>query len=768
MKKSISFAILVSVLALCLSGLPAASPSQVSMNFFNADIDLVLQFMSHVSGLTIIKDPALTGKVTLMTRRKVTVEEALRLLDQSLQVRGYSALRKGEVLKIVPLDRALAESKLRRAGAPREGDPLMTQIIPMRNLDASQLKGSLQPLVSKQANISADATSNTLIVTDYASHLDGITALVRQMEKQAGTRSVIGKVIPLTYADAVQVASELSQIFGIPTVGRSPGGRQGRQAPGAGGQLRPGQSALVENKVVADARTNSVIITGVEETVARMEAMIKDLDVPTATSSMNVYKLQNAEAEQLQKQLSRMFAKKGLSHITVEAEPDTNSLIITASPRSLRDINNMIRSLDVSAPKVVVEVVKLLNTRSKDIVNVLSTFLASPALQGKIVVSSDERGGKGYMMGNVKIFPDQNTNTVILTGPRAAVKNVKEMIQKLDILTAQVLIEAIVVEVTSKDGTEFGPTLAYSNLGLTPAWVKPDVAPGMGLGFQAYIVKDNISALINILRQSNDVRVVSNATVITQEGKAGKVVLGQQIPYIATSRISETGSVVNSFSYKDVKMALTVTPHINESGYVSLDINQTIDTLMGTAASGAPVIASREAVSSIMVKDENTIVLAGIIKDEKSTDHRRVPILGDIPILGAFLGNRKDVKERTEIMIFLSPHVIRQAEEATEETQSQMRKLTEPPPLPSKTKPTVTEGGAETLSGRIVRIRPALNVLEIELPGGKIVEVEQDKVTLLRRGSPARVTDFTKGEEVVMVYTVTPEGNKILSTVLLP
>jgi general secretion pathway protein D len=285
------------------------------------------------------------------------------------------------------------------------------------------------------------------------------------------------------------------------------------------------------------------------------------------------------------------------------------------------------------------------------------------------------------LTGNVKIVADEDTNALLITTFVRNFPSLEKIIQELDVLLPQVLIEAQIIEVTLDDESIFGIEWMWEKEKTTinGKEYSQTATPDFGLtdeifGLKYGVISDNLDALLHALAKNTRVNILSTPRIMTQNNQEAVINVGQEVPYLESTQETATGGVLTSYDFRDVGVILTVTPRINKSGTISLDVNQQINSLIEFTLFNAPVIAKREAAAFVTVKDSQTII-GGIIKDDKTETLHKTPILGDIPFIGR-LFQRKDTRaEKTELMVFITPHIVYDDEDSIRVTEEQKSKL---------------------------------------------------------------------------------------------
>ncbi|MEN6446917.1 MAG: type II secretion system secretin GspD [Syntrophaceae bacterium] len=604
---------------------PGAQSGQfITMDFDGVDVKVFIKFVADITGKNFIVDEKVSGKVTVISPRKMSIDEAYRVFLSVLEVNGLGTVDMGGVIKVVRNSDAITKSLATTMEPPLlSDDTMITQIIPLKFVDAEDMKNLLSPLMSKTSSqLLSYPQSNLLIVTDTKSNIRKIMDILRVVDMAGFAQEV--RIYPLTYASAADLSSKLSDILSEgkdETVQRV---RTARQAETTG--------AKTATKIIPYERTNSLIVLAPPTDVAGIEDLIRKLDIPTPSGKedIHVYYLQYASAEDMAKVLSEM---------PTPDNPETPQAAATGQ-----------QAAAAARPKTV----------------------PNPALKEQ----------------NIKISPDKETNSLIIYADPYSYKSLLETIKYLDIPRKQVYVKALIMEVNSskdfkvgvewtyfddfkydgksKSGAVFGRT--GSNFITSPA----DLPSGALLGVigqtitigsgDTKITFPNMSAFINAMSTDSDVNIISAPQILTMDNKEAEIKVGKNVPYLTrqdtdTTNINRT---VNSYDYRDVGVTLKLTPQINQQGNIRMSLFQETTTLVaGTGeAEFAPTTLKRSASTTVTIKDGNTMVIGGLKGDTLSLGNSRVPLLGDIPILGYLFKSLSRNREKTTLYIFLTPQII--------------------------------------------------------------------------------------------------------------
>ncbi|MCB1566049.1 MAG: type II secretion system secretin GspD [Rhodanobacteraceae bacterium] len=610
--------------ALALAQSPAVTPPKVSipgqttasggerhtLNLKDADIGVLIQTVSEITGKSFIVDPSVQGKVTVISSAPISADAIYEVFESVLRVHGFAAVPSGGMVKIVPVQSALSDGGV---GATTQSGPdgLVTRVIELQHVSANEVAEWLRPLLPPQAQLLANRDSNSLLVTDRAANVDRLQRIIQRIDRSSGGEV---EVIALQHANAAEVASTIATLE-----------NSGQQA----GALRPDGA-----RIVADARTNSVLLSGAPADRQRLRALIAHLDTPLAGSdNTQVIFLNNANAEDLVEILDGVAraltgdangdgAKRSA---TIQAHPETNALVVTAAPAVVRGIESVARQLDVRRAQVLVEAV---------IVEVADELASEIGVQWQASDIHADGSADGFSPG---IIGGTNFPTNAATGAGG-------------------------IFGTSGDPATAMATSSGLNLGYLGGAV---TIPGLNGGEPIF----QVGALIRALRGDSRANVLSQPSLVTLDNHEAEFKVVQEVPFL-TGQYTNTGTnggstPTNPFqtiNREDVGLILTVTPHINEGSAVRLDLKQVLSTLAPTVNGAVDLITNkRELSTSVMVPDGGMLVLGGLSSDEARRSDSGVPGLSKIPLLGGLFRSRDHSRSQRQLMVFLRPTILRDA-----------------------------------------------------------------------------------------------------------
>ena len=598
------------LLPLLLASGPAAA-QDFPVNLKETDIQELIKFVAEVTGTTIVVDPAVKGKVKVVSSKPVSRDELYDLFLSILEVHGYTAVRSGGVVRVIQSKDARSSPVSVADDSERPGDEYVTQVIRLDNISAAKLIPVLRPLVPQQAHMAAYAPSNAIIISDVSANIDRIRDIIQRMDNSAVKKT---DIIQLRYAVAEDVVGMLDQLS------RSEAKQSGGAEP--------------EILLVADSRTNSVLVTGDELERARIGKLIKHLDTPLEQSgNVKVIYLEYAQATEIAEVLTRVMqnidrletadgkkaARSSGKTSTIEADEGTNALIITADADEMAALEAVIHRLDIRRAQVLVE-----------------------AIIVEMTLSDGQDLGLQWLFANDQGFYGSSIN---------------------DQSRAERLANALDPDDGDDDGS--GGDGEFDSLDLAGALAG---IPGFSLGWGSVDEDLTMTVILNALNTQGNANILSTPSLLTLDNQEAYITVGRNVPFI-TGSYTNTGSnsgASNPFQTierENVGITLAVTPHINEGDSVVLDIEQEVSNVIVGASQisdAADIITSeRKIQTKVLAQDQRVVVLGGLIEDEVQDGTQKVPLLGDIPLLGRLFRTDSVTVEKTNLLIFIRPTIIR-------------------------------------------------------------------------------------------------------------
>jgi general secretion pathway protein D len=636
----------LTVLLLALSLPAAAAPPRppegatITPNYKDADLSQIIQAVSEVTGKNFIIDPRVNAKVTMLSATPMSPAAFYEAFLSVLQVYGYVAVPAGKVIKIIPNTDA---RQLPSIDLPTEvsssSDEIVTQIITMKNISAAQLVPLLRPLIPQQGHLAAYPTGNMLIISDRASNVSRIMRIIARMD-ESGDEPV--EVIALRNASATEMVRTVNQLS------------QGQAAEGAGAPV----------KIVADERTNSILISGEKSLRLKIKALIVNLDTPTQSGGdTQVRYLRYADAEKISDKLKGQATASAKAQggpqagaapaggggssnvdasVTIWADVATNALIITAPPKIMKSLMAVIDKLDIRRAQVQVE-----------------------ALIVEVDVNkSSNLGVQWILYGQGTTVPALVTN---FPGSGTGIVN----------LAAAALGAGTGATIGTTATTGTGIATSATGTGVTgAAGAVSALGTGATLAIGRYNANSgtNFAAIVQAIRSDGSSNIISTPSLITMNNEEAEVKVTQEIPLITGSYTNSQSSVAGTTSpfetiqREEVGTILKVTPHINEGNSVQLKIEQEDSSPGAKLTDSADISTNKRSIkTTVLIEDGGIIVLGGLMSDTVTQSEDRVPVLGAIPLLGNLFKSRSGSRQKKNLLVFIRPKILRDAD-ATEST----------------------------------------------------------------------------------------------------
>lgn len=591
-----------------------------TVNFKDADIHEVIKFVADARDLVVVIDPQVKGKVRVVSSKTLNDEELYNLFLTVLEINGYSAIDSKGILHIVPSKDARTAPSAVNPAQPYNAQ-FITEVFQLKNIDAAKLIPILRPLVPQQSHMAAYANSNAIILSDTAANIERMRQLIEKVDNNAIEKT---EIITLQFASAEDVVSLITNLD-----------KQEKADRGA---------AMSPAMLVADTRTNSVVVLGDEMARERVKFLIKHLDEPNRqNSNSRVMYLEYAKAVDVAAVLNKVVQnlsavaadKSSKKSAAVEADETTNALIITADKNLMGELVAMVKSLDIRRAQVLVEA---------------------------IIVELQDVGGRE--LGVQWLFQNESR------GFGSSVNSVGSNSALLGSVAGAALGDS-----TDANGDPVNTTL---NLAAALAG-----APGQVFGIgKLQDPGTDFAVLLNALSTDTEANILSTPSLLTLDNNEASITVGQEVPFV-TGRYTSTGNTTNPSSpfqtieRQDVGITLKVTPHINEGDSLILELEQEVSSLTGASSSDL-ITNQRKINTSVMAQDGETIVLGGLVKDDVQESVQKVPLLGDIPVLGRLFRSNNTKITKTNLLVFIRPTIIRNTERlrgATAEKYGYIREL---------------------------------------------------------------------------------------------
>jgi general secretion pathway protein D len=616
-------------LALALS-LPAhaAKPKTWKVNLKDADINALVAEVAEVTGKNFVVDPRVKGTITVISSKALSAAELYELFLGVLSVNGFAAVPSGSAIKIVP------DVTAKQFGVPvdvnlsRKGEALVTRVIRLENTNAVDMVPILRPMMPQFAHLAAVSGANALVLSDHANNIESLTQIINQLD---GTQGDEIEMVPLRDARVDDVVAMLESLTGSTAGG--PGNKESRQ--------------LFRVRVVADARSNRLLLKGDAQGRKRLRELIATLDMPSERlGGVKVFRLKHASAKQVAEVLRGLVTGEGARSGAAGGAPAAGG----------------------------------------------------GAAAGAVAINAN----------GVGLIADESLNALVVRADPAFMREIVNVIDQLDQRRSQVLIQAAIVEVSGDNARQLGvqwaagdPTKGVGlinfgaagtsianlasqalaiNAGSTA--VQPSVSEGATLGFGKSEVNANgdrtfYGALIQALATVTNANLLSTPSIMTLDNQEAKIVVGQNVPFItgtSTSASSTTANPFQTIERQDVGITLRVKPSIGEGGTVRLEIEQEVSSVLPstTGINSADLITSKRSIkTTVLADDGQTIVLGGLIRDDVTRTVSKVPLLGDIPLLGYLFRASGTRTTKQNLLVFLQPTLLRDSSRAAEMSQGQ-------------------------------------------------------------------------------------------------
>ena len=596
-----------------------ASGARITPNFKDADITQVIEAVAAATGRNIIVDPRVRAQVTMLSSTPMTPDAFYEAFLALLQVHGFVAAPSGDVLKIIPdaNSRTMPGNDLPdRLSAT--SDEIVTQVVSVTNVSAAQLVAILRPLMPQNAHLAAYPSSNMLILADRANNVNRMLRIIRRID-QASDADI--EVVAMQNASAAEVVRTMTAL-------------NPAQASAEGGM-----SPL---RVVADDRSNSILLAGDKTQRLRARTLIAYLDTPLSSGGdTRVRYLRYADAEKIAAKL-----KEQVQGVTAGA----------------------------------------------------------PAAGTTTSASADR---------STIIWAEPETNALVITAPAKTMNSLMAVIDKLDIRRAQVIVEAIIVEVSADKSAELGvnwlvdgsnadnavggfiePVGGVSIVDLARAATDPATLTSVPRGTTVGVGRlgsggVDFAAVLRALRGDSKTNIIATPSIVTMDNQEAEIKVAQEVPFVTgqyTSTGGNTGNNLNPFQTiqrQEVGTILKITPQINEGDSVMLKIEQESSSIAATSSGAVDLVTNKRTISThVLIEDGGTVVLGGLIQDSQTGGEQRVPFLGRIPVIGEAFKSRSAKKTKTNLMVFIQPRILRDGLDAAFETnqkynymRDQQRKL---------------------------------------------------------------------------------------------
>ena len=590
---------------------PEMADELISLNFENIDIRIVLKTIGDITGINYVLDDRVQGQVNVMSPTKTRLGDVYQVLETILHIHGFMAVPAGDFVKVIPTSNVTQHELPVRIGSdPNQipiNDSMVTQLIPLTFADADEITQVVQPLITGEIKLSPYRRTNSLIVTDTNAKIHYLTRIIQQLDVEGAQEQV--QVIPLKHASAQVLSEQLSRILSQ------------RHAPlPSSTRARSARPISESVQVLADLRTNSVIVFTKAQDLDMVTSLVKQLDIPRSQSTHQLYLvyLKNAQAAEVAESLGQAAANLRLTGsvdntppIQITSDPGTNALLINASAQDYEIIADIITKLDIVREQILVELLI------------------------------------------VEIGTDNLTEIGV------------------DWAT---LDEAVAHEARFFGQTNFGPRVDFlsGNLEGLGAGLWKLTSSGVGIG-----------AILHALDKESSVNILSTPSIVASNHQPARIVVGENRPFATETRLTEftdfaNPSAIKTFEYRDVGITLDIVAHVSQGGMVRLEIESEFTKLIEDVTSPStdtPTTTKRQAKTVISLPSGSTAVIGGLMRDDTIRVEQKIPLLGDLPIVGRLFRNNRDRSQKTNLLIFITPTVMEDAAHLRQVTLSKKEQM---------------------------------------------------------------------------------------------
>jgi general secretion pathway protein D len=662
------------------------------LNVTDVDIGALVKTFSKLTKRNYIVDSGVKGNVTIHLPTAVTISESLRILDTVLLLKGFTTVPVGEnTWKVVNAKDARQTTIPLIAGEePNASDAMVTKLLRLKHIAAEDLQQLLGQFVSKDGVINAFDGTNSLIIIDSEQNIIRLERLVEELDVPAIDQDMT--IIPVLHAEAKDLAEKINEILGEKAGEDAAAGRPGatnlqnnfnrgiRPASAVTNAATPQNTTAAGSnvkarslgfKIIPDERTNSIIVVADQEMTLRVKALVEQLDSELDRSSgrFYVYRLQHADSEELAEILNSLLGTSGDTAGAGTAGTQGSSL------SSRRTTSTATNNAETAQQQQVANQARLASAlqRSRDLIGQRLAGTAPGVAEGRV-----------NLEGEVSIAPDPATNSLVINASKGDYAKISEVIALLDTKRRQVLVEATILEVTLSDqqglGIELQGTAALNDSGviaqtnyggLTNLLTNPAALTDLTIAAASTgtvtlpggLTIPSQAVLVTAVSRLTNVNVLSAPTIMATDNQEAEIIVGENVPFV-TSTSTDTANINNTFNTierQDVGITLRITPQISSGDYVVLKIFVEISNVVASTRNdpNGPTTTIRTTETAVTVKDGQMIATGGLIQDSVSDTNRGVPFLKDIPVLGNLFERQDDTVQKTNLLIFITPKVIK-------------------------------------------------------------------------------------------------------------
>lgn len=627
------------------------------INLRDADLTAFINEVADITGKNFAVDPRVRGNVTVISNKPLNKDEVYDLFLGVLNVNGVVAIPSGNTIKLVP------DSNVKNSGIPYDsrnrlrGDQIVTRVIWLENTNPNDLIPALRPLMPQFAHMAAIAGTNALIVSDRAANIYQLENIIRNLD---GTGQNDIEAISLQSSQAEEIITQL-------------------EAMSATGASKDFNGARI--RIIADNRTNRILVKGDPETRKRIRHMIEMLDVPSADrlGGLKVFRLKYASAKNLSEIL------QGL--VTGQAVSSSNGGGTVASSGG---VNNSMVNGQNSGPS--------------------GSSISTPSINLNNSSNSNQSNITSFSQGGVSIIADNAQNSLVVKADPQLMREIESAIQQLDVRRQQVLIEAAIIEVSGDDADQLGiqwalgdlssgiGLLSFSNIGASlssiaagylssgTAGAANAIASGKNKGDGATFALGNFEnsrkaygALIQALKTNTKSNLLSTPSIVTMDNEEAYIVVGQNVPFVTGSVSTGSSGTVNPYTTverKDVGVTLKVIPHIGEGGTVRLEVEQEVSNVQSSKGQAADLITNKRAIkTAVLAEHGQTVVLGGLVSDDVEFNNQGIPGLSSIPYVGRLFRSDTRSNVKRNLLVFIHPTIVGDANDVRRLSQQRYNQL---------------------------------------------------------------------------------------------
>jgi len=643
----------------------SANENTISLSFVNADIESVVATIAKATNKSILVDPKVKGTINLTSSKPLSPAQTINALSSSLRLAGFALVQTSNSYLVVPeADAKLQSSKIYSGKGNSDGDQIITRVFKLNFESANNLVSILRPLISPNNIINAYPGNNTIVITDYASNISRIEKLIASIDSPTASKV---ETIVLKYAQANEVANLISKVMET--------------------NVAAGGETSLKTTVLAEPRSNSLLIRGANpERINQIRSLVAKLDVPTNIGNIWVIPVKNADATKLA--------------ITLRAIIAADSSLSSMAGSSNTQMNSIPGATNLSTPPP--GMAPPINSQNNQLGG-------GPSAAATTALTSSSNPSTGGM-----IQADPTTNSLIITAPEPLYRNLARVVEQLDKRRTQIYIETMIVELTSANaaelgvqwqailgagnqnslygGTNFvGPSGAGSNIiALNGAagylsgtgTTTPNVLPSAGLNLGVVTQFNGIATLSSLIRTistQQGTNILSTPNLMTLDNEEARIVVGKNVP-IVTGQYAQTGlspsvTPFQTITRQDVGITLRVKPQISENGTVKLQIFQEVSSVYSQDPVNGIILNKRNIESNVIVDDGQIIVLGGLIEDSYNDGSSKIPLLGDLPLIGNLFRYDNKARTKTNLMVFIRPYVLKNSAQTDEFSNKQLEMI---------------------------------------------------------------------------------------------